>query len=294
MKKAVIAICAAFISFSTACAANDAQDFQYARSLTRAGNYLAATRFLRNIQKHHPNDVIVLCELGCSYERNFDDGAQGLDNAQKCFERALQLDPQCGRAYYGMAMCYNSRGNFAKGVEMSTMALTVKRPELDGLRERAGALSNLKRDKDALADIELYIKKKTPLEREVIVQKATILENLKRFDLALNEYRALLKTHYEDSLVYREVACLQALHRPEEAVRSLNNLIKKNKQDDSSYLTRARLYESMGKHNEAVADYSSAIDLQPSTTALKERAAVYQRIGRKDLAEKDRRDAERI
>lgn len=294
MKKAVIAMCAGLIGFAIPCAANDKQDFKYARSLIEAGHYLEATRLLRSIQKRHPNDVNVLCELGCSYEGNFSDGAQGLDNAQKCFERALQLDPQCGRAYYGLAMCYNSRGDFAKGVELATRALTVKKPELDGLQERAGALSHLKRDKEALADIELFIKKKNTKDREALVQKATILENLKRFDLALLEYRELLKAHYEDSLVYREVACLQALRRPEEAVKSLNILIKKNKQDDSSYLTRARLFESLGKHNEAISDYSRAIDLQPSTTALKERAAVYQKIGRKDLAEKDLRDAERI
>ncbi len=287
-------MCAGFIASATPCAANDAQEFNRSLMLTRAGHYLEATKLLRSIQKRHPNDANVLCELGCSYERNFNDGAQGLDNAQKCFERALQLDPQCGRAYYGLSMCYNSRGDFKRGVEMATKALTVKKPELDGLQERAGALSNLKRDKEALADIELFIKKKNTKDREVFVQKATILENLKRFDLALLEYRELLKAHYEDSLVYREVACLQALRRPEEAVKSLSNLIKKNKQDDSSYLTRARLYESMGKHNEAVADYSCAIELQPSTTALKERAAVYQKIGRKDLAEKDRRDADRI
>ncbi len=84
------------------------------------------------------------------------------------------------------------------------------------------------------------------------------------------------------------------MNKHEEAIKSISFLIKKNKQDDSSYLTRARLYENLGKHKEALADYSTAIELQPSTTALKERASVYAKIGRKDLAEKDRRDADRI
>ncbi len=295
MKKAfALSIAAAFITSSGMLSrANDAQDFNYAIKLTKAGKYVEATKLFRAVQSRHPNDVNVLCQLGFSYERNFNDGSS-VSNAQKCFERVIQLDPQQGEAYLGMALCFDSRGEYHKGIEYATKALTAKKPDLEGYLERAGALSNLKRDQEALVDIETYIKKKNSKDPEVLLQKATILENLKRFDLAIIEYRALLKSKYEDSLVYREVACLQAMHKPEEAIISISGLIKKNKQDDSSYLTRARLYESIGKHNEALADYSTAIELQPSTTALKERACVYDKIGKKDLAEKDRRDADRI
>lgn len=282
-----------FMSSGAICKANDVQDFHYALSLTKKGHYLEATRVFRDLQSRHPNDVNILLELGHSYERNYNDGS-GLRKAQKCFERVIQIDPECGKAYVGLALCMDGRGEFAKGIAYATKALKVKKPDLEGLQERAGAYSHVRRDKEALADIELYIKKTNTKDPEIFLQKATILENLKRFDLALIEYRSLLKAHWEDSLVYREVACLQAMHKTEEAVKCISSLIKKNKQDDSSYLTRARLFEIMGKHNESLADYSTAIDLQPSTTALKERASVYDKIGKKDLAEKDRRDADRI
>lgn len=296
MKKTLPLSVAAMLILSggALCHANDAQDFNEALKLTKAGKFLEATRLFRSVQARHPNDVNVLCQLGFSYERNFNGGAAALGSAQKCFERALQLDPECGEAYHGMALCVDSRGDYVKGIEYCTKALKVKKPDLEGYRERAGALSNLKRDKEALVDVETYIKKTNTKDPEVFLQKATILENLKRFDLALIEYRALLKAHYEDSLVYREVACLQALHKPEEAIKCISSLISKNKQDDASYLTRARLYESLGKHKESLADFSTAIDLQPSTTALKERASVYDKIGKKELADKDRRDADRI
>jgi len=203
MNKALAWLCAIgfVLNNSAPGLANDVQDFNYAQKLTNSGHYLEATRILREIQRHRPNDVNILCELGCSYERNFNDGANGLDNAQKCFERALQIDPQCGRACYGMAMCLDSRGDFVKGIQFATRGLSTKKPAWENLKERAGALSNLKKDKEALADIELYIKKTNDKDPEVILQKATILENLKKFDLALVEYRSLLKASYEDSTV---------------------------------------------------------------------------------------------
>ncbi len=273
--------------------ADDAKEFEYARRLTNAGHYLEATKVYRDLQRRRPGNVDVLVELGFSYERNFNDPS-GLINARKCFERALQMDPEKGSAYLGLALCADGKGEFEKGIQYATKAINAKKPEVEGYRERAGALSHLRRDKEALQDIDVYLKRTHSKSSEDLLLKASILENLKRFDLALLEYRLLLKTHWEDSLVYREVACLQALHKTDEAVLCINNLIKQNKQDDSSYLCRARIYESMGKHKEAIADYSKAYDLLPSTTALKERASVYDRIGRKDLADKDRKDAERI
>jgi tetratricopeptide (TPR) repeat protein len=102
------------------------------------------------------------------------------------------------------------------------------------------------------------------------------------------------KEHYEDSIVFREVACLKAMKKPDEALKVLNQLIAHNKFDDTGYLNRARLYESLGKHKEAITDYSTSLDLSPSPTALKERASVFEKMGRKDMAEKDRKEADRM
>ena len=272
----------------------DQRDFDEAMRLCALGHYGSAAKILREEQRKHPNDVFILTELGTAYMNDYNDVSGGVDKAEKCLRRAIQLDPEFGKPYCRMAECCDAKGDFEAGVKYATKALSVKKPEYDALRERAGAYSNLKRDKEALVDIEAFLKKTPKIEKKHLVQRATILENLKQYDRALAEYRKLLKVKYEDQVVYREVACLQGLHRPEEAIRSLNTLINHNKQDDSGYLTRARLFESLGKHKEAVDDYSKAFELQPSTNALKERATVYDKMGRKDLAEKDRQEAARL
>ena len=129
---------------------------------------------------------------------------------------------------------------------------------------------------------------------KIDLQMAGTYENNHEYEKALAIYRKMLKNRYEDSLVLREVTCLRGMGKPDEALKVLNALITHNKADDIGYLNRARLYESMGKHAQAIRDYSTAIDLSPSTTYLKERAAVYDKIGRKDQAERDRKEAERM
>lgn len=272
----------------------DSRDFAEALRLEALGHYDAAARIFREIQRKRPNDAYVLSALGNAYMNNYNDVANGVDKAEKCFLRALQLDPELGQAYARLAECYDSRGDFKTGVKMATKALSVKKPDYDGLRERAGAYSNLKRDKEALADIEEFLKRVQKVERKHLVQRATILENNKLYERALAEYRSLLKIKYEDQIVYREVACLQAMNKNDEAIKTLDGLVAHNKQDDAGYLNRARLYVKIGKYKEAVADFSKVLELQPSTIALKERAAAYEKMGRKDLAQKDLIEATRL
>jgi len=272
----------------------DRREFDEALRLGSLGHYGESARLLREIQRKHPNDPYVLTELGTAYMNNYNDVQNGTDKGEKCFRRALQIDPELGKAWARLAECYDARGDFVSGVKFATKALTVKKPDFDGYHERACALSNLKRDREALKDIEMFLQKHQNPERKYFVQRATILENLKQYDRAVAEYRRLLKDKYEDQVVYREVTCLQAMGKSEEAIKCLNVLVSHNKQDDTGYLSRARVLESMGKHQEAIADFSKAYDLQPSKAALKERAAAYEKIGRKDLADKDRREIERL
>lgn len=293
MIAAALFICA-FCIIGTPSYATERQKFQFAQKLMYEGHFQEAYRCLLTLHKRNPKDPYILCELGNCCQQNLNDYANSVAEAPKYFEKALKLDPECGLAYLGLARAANTRGDFKTGVEYATKAINAKQPDWYGYTERAGALSNLHRDKEALADIETYIKKKHVHDKQTLMQKATILENLKRYDLALVEYKTILKMAYEDSIVFREVACLKALNKPDQAIQSLSKLINHNKEDDSSFLARARLFESMGRHKEAISDYSMAIDLQPSTTALKERAAAYDKIGRKDLADKDRKEAQRI
>jgi len=272
----------------------DARTFDEALRLGNLGHYGESSRLLREIQRKHPNDPYILTELGNAYMNNSNDLQNGSEKAEKCFRRALEIDPELGKAWVRLAEVYDAKGDYLSGIKFSTKALAVKKPDTEAYHERAGALSNLKRDKEALKDMEMFLKSDQKIERKHFVQRATILENLKLYDRAVSEYRRLLKDKYEDQVVYREVACLQSMGKSDEAIKTLNELISRNKEDDAGYLSRARVYEKIGNHKQAIADFTKALELQPSKAALKERAAAYEKLGRRDLADKDRKEIEHL
>ncbi len=273
---------------------DDTKLFNEGIRLRDLGNNTEAAKIFREVQRRRPNDANVLTELADSYLNNYSDITYGPEKGEKCLLRAIQLDPELGRAYMLLAKFYNASGDFDEGIKLSTKAMTVKKPDWEALRERAAALSNMKQDQAALVDIELHMKKRPPASRKTRQLRATILENLKNYDRALSEYRTLLKENFEDTIAYREFSCLRKMNKPDEALKAVNNLLAHNSKDDVAYLNRARLFESIGKHRDAISDYTKTIELQPAPSVLKERAAVFEKMGRKDLAEKDRKEAENL
>ncbi len=277
----------------------DTQCYNEAARQCDGGHFQNAIRILTELIKRQPNNPRILVELGHAHMNNADDLTHSTEYAGKCFRKAIELDPEYGRAYKKLCEWYSAHGDWQNAVKYATKALSVKKPDNGALNERACAYSNLHKDKEALADFDAFLHninlpKSGRYTWKIQLQRAGLLENMKEYDKALAVYRLLLKDNYEDQIVFREVACLRAMHKPDEALKCLNNLIAHNKADDTGYLNRARLYESLGRHKEAVTDYSTAIDLSPSTTYYRERASVYDKMGRKDLGDKDRKEADRL
>jgi tetratricopeptide (TPR) repeat protein len=243
--------------------------------------------------RRRPDNPRLLTEVGNSYYEDSSNLALGVIESEKYFRRSIKVAPEYGPAYVKLAKWYNSKGNFAEGIRLSTLGLNAKYPDHYGLVERAGAYSNLHKDKEALADMNKFIQRGNG-EKVQILRRASIYENLHQYEKALADYKSVLKENYEDQVVFRELICLQELGRYDEALKEINKLIARNKIDDAGYLARARLYSKMGKPKEAISDFTRVIELAEATTIYKERAREYQKIGRKDLAARDLKSADRI
>lgn len=259
----------------------------------KSGNYKEANRLWRELLRRSPNDPRLLTEVGNSYYEDSSNLALGVIEAEKYFRRSIKVAPEFGAAYVKLAKWYNSKGNYAEGIRLATLGINAKIPDYYGLVERAGAYSNLHKDKEALADMNRFIAGGNN-EKMQILRRASIYENLHQYDKALADYQSVLQKNYEDQVVFRELICLQALGRYDDALKEVNKLIARNKIDDAGYLARARLYSKMGKPKEAIADFTRVIELAEAITIYKERAKEYEKIGRKDLAIKDLKSAERI
>jgi len=71
-------------------------------------------------------------------------------------------------------------------------------------------------------------------------------------------------------------------------------LLKHSPEDDAAYEVRGRIMAKLGRLKESAQDFSKAIQLVPSATLLRQRAIIYEKMGKKDLATRDRKEAEKI
>ncbi len=267
--------------------------YKRAQALKRSSDFDQSAKILLQLYRKHPQNVALLVELGETYLHDDNEMARGQIMAEQCFSKAIKIDPQFGKAYYMMTEWANAQSKYDLAIKMATKALTVKKPDYQAYMERAASYSRLHRDKEALADLDKFISL-CSAKRNAYERRASILENLHQYERAHADYRTMQKLHYDDGTALKEAACLEKMNKNEEAITCLTNLLTRNPEDDAGYEARGRMHVKLGRLKDALADYTRAIQLIPSPTIYKERAAVYEKMGKKDLAAQDRKEAEKI
>ncbi|HEX7940595.1 MAG TPA: tetratricopeptide repeat protein [Gemmatimonadaceae bacterium] len=79
-----------------------------ALALERQGDYDAALTSYRLALRDEPNDQRILQNMAIAYSKT-----GRLDDAIRCYRRALELDPQLSGAHYGLAFLLLRRGESA-------------------------------------------------------------------------------------------------------------------------------------------------------------------------------------
>jgi len=83
-----------------------------ALALERQGDYDAALTSYRLALRDHPNDPKILQNMAIAYSRT-----QRLEDAIRCYRKALQLAPELAGAHYGLAFLLLKREDRAGAVK---------------------------------------------------------------------------------------------------------------------------------------------------------------------------------
>ena len=93
-----------------------------ALALERQGDYDAALTSYRLALRDQPNDQRILQNMAIAYSKT-----GRMDEAMRCYRRALELDPQLSGAHYGLAFLLLRRGD-AAGAERHLAAFLANPP----------------------------------------------------------------------------------------------------------------------------------------------------------------------
>jgi tetratricopeptide (TPR) repeat protein len=200
-----------------------------------------------------------------------------LEKAKADFNKALFLDPKCGKAHIGLSRIFEC------------------------LRDWPNALAEL--DKAAAVSTPMYA-------ADAQFEAAFLHRELGQFPEALAGYEKLIKSGVlspsrEALAIFQRGETFLRMGKTERGLADLNLSLSKDPNRQQCHLVRAQVFMQMNKPKLALADLTWIIDTDPTTVSdvqqgkrrllesnvLRKRAAVYKQLNRPDLAAQDEKRA---
>jgi hypothetical protein len=143
------------------------------------------------------------CALGDTYCDVM--GEQGPAKlAQRYYAQALEIDPDCSRAYGNLAELALIENQKEVALKYATRGLACKQRSPLAFTMHANVLATMKRYKEALASLT-QAEKDVEMSAEMWRVKGSVLENLDRLDDAVASYRKSLSVEYSDWAAFQSL-----------------------------------------------------------------------------------------
>jgi serine/threonine protein kinase/tetratricopeptide (TPR) repeat protein len=285
------------------------------------GDYSAAGALLRDARRLDPQDAAICYALGLCYAQQGD-----YHRAANALDASLALWPDFYASHYQRARAHNELREHAEAVEEFSTAIRLRPDFLDAYVDRALARLALEDYNGAEADLTHALRAGTPVTRVYFIraevrrragdlrgERADCLEGLRRepcdevswvarglarqgadpkgaladFDRALE-----VNPHYLPALEDRAAVLAERLGQTADAVASLDRAIRLAPQRGLPRAGRGVLLARLGRRDEALRDARDAERLDPRPEVLYQAAGIYALTSRTNPA--DCRDAFRL
>jgi tetratricopeptide (TPR) repeat protein len=191
----------------------------------KGGPRSAAIKVYSETLKRHPDQVFVLVQRGLALQEE-----RRLEEAIADYDRAIQLDPNYGPAYYG-------RG-WAK----------------DWLQDYKGAL----------ADAQQGFRLDPRSPGTYLRRTGSALAGLKRYAEALEAYsQAIALNPADEGTIFNRAICYFESGQYELALKDINRALELDPDWDWAFYRRGQIYERTGELDLAIRDYQQALHYNP-------------------------------
>jgi len=223
-----------------------------------------------------------------------------LSKSEKAVEeitKAMELKPKkisSGDLFYLRGVYRSQENHFEASAEDLEKAIKLKPNDPACLYRLGNVYCFLKNDDKAASYYTQVITGVPPsnsLYRKCLFGRAQIYERQKQWQKAVADYNALSKVSLPEGLYLTRAHCYEQLHQLDKAMADYNRMVEYDPDNDDARRRRGDLLLILGKTKEAFIDYDQAIKINPSLTNYRTRAAAYEKIGKKDLAALDQKEA---
>lgn len=190
------------------------------------------------------------------------------DLAMESFDRANELAPDRLNPYQYRGRLYNQLGKTDEAIEQLDRALELAPKNLNSLVMRAQLLSNTEQFDRALSDVEKALAL-APTRVQLHLMKVMLLERLDRKDESLAWLEKLGQAAPQSMEIQLQLAAAYIdRQKTEQAIDKLSLVLRLDPQNSLARRLRGDMYLLIGKHEEAVADFSTATEENPDDSGV--------------------------
>ena len=219
------------------------------------------------------------------------------DTALAEMKRAEELGFRSGELYLYEARIYDGKRDYRQAIASLSRAIEEAPTDMELYKFRAGLYRQMGDEKSAEADYSRRVKLRQTNRSEGYMTRGRYYESRERWQDALKDYDTAVNTDDTETDELRaRVRMLLKLKKTEPALKDLDEIIRRNPTDDDSIRLRGELLASRGKFAKALEDYDRVIETSRDmdSETYDARAALYEKMGKPELAAKDRKHAEKI
>lgn len=156
-------------------------------------------------------------------------------------------------------------------------------------------LTEIKRDREALKDYERFfaVCPQTRGDARYIEQAALLYQRAGQLRRSIELYSQLYRLNPCDAWLLKKAACYTQLNKFQEAMAAYSEVLARNHEDEIALLERGKLRAHIGLFEPALQDFNQAIKTAPTASVYRERAKVYEKLGKTEAAKQDRARAEK-
>jgi tetratricopeptide (TPR) repeat protein len=195
-------------------------------------------------------------------KRNHYEDALENEEALAYFDKALKLDPQSMRAWFGKSVVFVRMGRVTESIEICGRILALYPHDVTVLTFKGRALLLLRRFDEARAVLESALRIDAKNAEKLNLMVITLIR-LRRYDDALDNAIYALTLFPKDPHFWHSQASLLCddLHRYDEALSACDEAISRDVTLPNIWAIKGDALRALGQEPEAIANYSHVLSL---------------------------------
>ncbi|XP_033743076.1 uncharacterized protein LOC117329299 isoform X6 [Pecten maximus] len=178
------------------------------------------------------------------------------------YTQAVKLNPLDHEAYYQRALMYEKRGDMLLALEDLSKAKKIMPTRTDAILKHGLYYFEIGNWTNAIQDFTDLLKV-DPLDASARTYRGRAYAKMQQWSPAVQDLSAAIHLDPLSWQAFFHRACILRKAHPKRALHdySVSLLINDTDENVMSYLHRAILYDSMGKHEDAIPDFESVLKL---------------------------------